>query len=657
MSNTNAIRAGRAYVELFADNSKLIAGLRAAENHLKSFGKNLRNLGLKIMAAAAVVWGPLIASVKTFSGLGDQMAKMSRRTGVSVESLSELAYAASISGTDIETLESNLKRMQKSIAGVADQAEGTTGKLDKLGLAAEDIINLSPEDQFKLIAQRISDIADPTLKAAAAMSVFGRSGTSLLPLLEKGAAGIEALQVEARKLGLTMSSEDAKAAEEFHDSITRLSKSIKMLIFHIGATLGKTLKGTVEKVTGIVATISRWVRENRGLIISIAKITGVVMATGAALVVLGTIISGLGSIIGGIRIVTKIVTAAFRNIASVLTFILSPLGLVISSLALLGVWFLKVSGYGGKAIDWLAGKFQTLRDEAVAAFGGIADALMAGDITLAARILWLTLKMEWEKGTTFLLGIWLRFKDAILKVIYGAFYGIQAAWEIAVHGVTVAMIECVAGLKKAWAGFTAWHARSVETTASWIAKKWMWLKSQFDESIDLNFATNYIEQESNRRFSEIADEQKQSVAEAENQRTTQCEGTRTEHENNLAQIGQEYEDQSQKLQAAHEQRMSQAELELAQARKQWQDAIAEAKQKRSSAQAGEGQEPLANKFQGLWDEIQKRTISVTGTFNAMELSGLGVGNPLNRTAVAAEETARNTRKLVDASKYGNLTFA
>ncbi len=41
MANTKGIRAGRAFVELFADDSRLVRGLRAAEAKIKAFGQRL----------------------------------------------------------------------------------------------------------------------------------------------------------------------------------------------------------------------------------------------------------------------------------------------------------------------------------------------------------------------------------------------------------------------------------------------------------------------------------------------------------------------------------------------------------------------------------------------------------------------------------------
>ena len=48
MPSSKGIRAGRAFVELFAGDSKLVRGLRRAEKRLKAFGDRICNMGLKI---------------------------------------------------------------------------------------------------------------------------------------------------------------------------------------------------------------------------------------------------------------------------------------------------------------------------------------------------------------------------------------------------------------------------------------------------------------------------------------------------------------------------------------------------------------------------------------------------------------------------------
>jgi hypothetical protein len=49
-------------------------------------------------------------------------------------------------------------------------------------------------------------------------------------------------------------------------------------------------------------------------------------------------------------------------------------------------------------------------------------------------------------------------------------------------------------------------------------------------------------------------------------------------------------------------------------------------------------------------------ISVTGTFNAAGVAGLGGGDAAERTARASEQTAKNTKRLADAVGSGGLAF-
>ncbi len=91
----------------------------------------------------------------------------------------------------------------------------------------------------------------------------------------------------------------------------------------------------------------------------------------------------------------------------------TPLGLVIAAVAALGGYFLYSSGIAGQAIEYLKGIFETLKADTIKAFGAIANALAAGDITAAANVLWTYLQLQWIKGTTYIQGVWADFTNYI----------------------------------------------------------------------------------------------------------------------------------------------------------------------------------------------------------------------------------------------------
>src|SRR5262245_48785308 len=139
MPSSQAIRAGAAYIELYTKDSRLVRGLASASKRLKAFGAGVQSLGLKTVALGGAMLTPFIAAVKHFADAGDQLNKMSQRTGVSVESLSELGYAAEQSGADLETLEGGLRKMQRTLVDAAQGSKSANETLHTLGLSIKDL--------------------------------------------------------------------------------------------------------------------------------------------------------------------------------------------------------------------------------------------------------------------------------------------------------------------------------------------------------------------------------------------------------------------------------------------------------------------------------------------------------------------------------------
>ena len=163
------VKAGSAYVELTTNNSKLMRGLADAQKRLQSFGAATRMLGTKVFAVGAGIATPILASAKIFSDVGDQIQKMALRTGVSTEALSTLGFAAEQSGADLVSLEKGLLRMQRTVADAASGNQGAIESLAELGLTASQLSSMTPDEQFKTIAEAIKGIEDPALRTAAAM--------------------------------------------------------------------------------------------------------------------------------------------------------------------------------------------------------------------------------------------------------------------------------------------------------------------------------------------------------------------------------------------------------------------------------------------------------------------------------------------------------
>jgi hypothetical protein len=661
--STRGIRAGRAFVELFADDSKLVRGLRRAERKLRAFGAAIRNFGLKMVGIGSAMLAPLAASAKLFSSYGDQVAKMAKRTGLSVETLSELRFVASQTGTEFESLEMAFRKMQRSIYDAGRGLSTQVDALTDLGLTFQDLDGLSPEDQFKKLADRIGQIEDPTTRAAIAMTLFGRTGTNLLPMFAAGSAGIEALQEQARALGLTMSAEDAKAAEDFTDALDRLWKVVRMGAFNVGAALAPVLQHMADTMTRLVVMVSDWIKQNRQIIVTVLKVAAALLMAGVALIALGSLISGVAAALGMLASIITGVGAALGALAGAIVFLVSPIGLVITALGVLGAYLLKSTGIAGQALDWLGDRFSQLKDTAMKAYQGMADALAAGDLALAAKILWLTLKMEWIKGVNSLEGIWLAFRGFIADVLVGAFTGALAALETVWHGLEVGWIETTAFLIRGWHGFVNIFMHSWERMKALATKVWNWIKGLFDETIDVGAVNVAVDRALEQRLTEIDQDTGQAVIGADLRRQTRRQRAAGIHEQTLGVIGQRYEDEQARQTRERAQAEKDAQRALIEARQEWEQAIADARQQRTDAQSRHPQLPQAPQPPDLSDlsellEREAARIGAVGSFNPAALLGMAFStDTAERTANAAEETARNTKRIEREMRTGNLAFA
>ncbi|HMP05794.1 MAG TPA: phage tail tape measure protein [Lacipirellulaceae bacterium] len=663
MASSSNIRAGAAYIELYAKDNRLVKGLNAASAKLKAFGAGITSIGTKLAGLGAAVTTPFLGAAKMFADMGDAIAKAAARTGVSVEALSELGFAAEQSGTDLATLETSLSKMQKFLVAAAQGSQQASDGLEMLGLSAADLSRLAPEDQLIRIADRLSQIENPALRTAAAMQIFGRSGTKLLPLMKDGARGINDLREQARDLGLTMSTEDAHAAEVLGDTVAALWTVLKRTAFTIGAALAPLLTEMAEIVTRVAKTTGDWIAANKALITTIFKVGAGIPFGGAALVALGATISGLGVALGGMATLITTAGAAVGALGTMLASLLSPIGLVIAGVGSLAAYIIYATGAGGEALAWLGDQFGVLKDTALAAWKGIGDAMAAGDLALAAKILWLTLKMEWQRGVNFLEARWLDFKGVFVNVWQNAVFGIARLMTDAWAGLQVAWIETIGVLSDAWTGFIGFLKKGWNHFAGFFKKVWARIKGLFGDT-DADAEIARINAEVAEQDQAIAAKRDATIVERERARRQERDRIERDRAGAQGALDEMQSTEQAQREAKHRAALAASETELEKARREWQAALAGAAEKRAEVET-QGPErlkrpttelPTPEGLDALMTDA-RRKIDVVGSFNPLAARGLGANSLSERTAKATEQVAANTKALVREAQHGGLVFS
>lgn len=652
-SNAGAIRAGRAYVELFADKSSFVRTLRSAEKDLKSYGANVLKIGSAIAGIGVSILAGLAPAVLMFASAGDQLDKMSKRTGASVEALSALDYAAQRSGASLEDVEKSIKKTQdnmlKATLGSAEAAQGFT----LLGLSVGQLANMKPEDQFLLIGDRLSKIKNPAARAAMAIKVFGEAGTKLLPMFEGGAKGVGELMKKAEGLGLVMSTKDATAAAQLKDALDDVTSTIGGLYKNIGAALAPLLTDLAITISNVVATASKWVSQNRPLIVSIAKIAAVVVAVGTAIATIGVAIIGAGAVLGGLATVLTTIGAVIGGLISAFGLLLTPIGASIALLvAAVGAWAY-FSGAAGDAIGFITDAFWGLLDDATAAWGGIADALAAGDLEAAAKIAWLTVQLEVQKVVNWISERWHAFTNEFLNMWDGATGFLASLFVDGFAAIETAWVHTTDFLADAWDVATTGFMSSWKTAQNFIAKGFGWLIAKL-EGIDPAQVMNELDAELSRTQQSDTASRDQRVGERDAARRDRLAQIKSDRQALQASIEDDQARKARKRQAGYDSAVAQSEAALAAARDEWSNAIGSAADKRSALEngrtAGKVKSPSGAEF-----DFSSAKQSTAGTFRSAAVGSLAGSGVWNTIADATKETAINTKRLAEkqAMRYGS----
>lgn len=631
-------------------------GLKSAQRKLSNFGNGIKSIGTKLMGLGALITAPLIAGAKSAASAGAALWDMSERTGMSVENLSKLAFAAQMTGTDIESLEVGVKRMQKAIVAASQGNKQAADALGELGLSAEKLMGLSPDEQFAMIGEGLAAIPDPTLKAATALQLFGRSGTMLLPMLEK----LGTYSKAAENLGFVRSKESARAAKELSVILQILGKSVKSLWMALGTAIMPTLKQWSSRIIEIVLSARDWVKANKDLIVSVFKVAVGVTLAGAALVAVGYAIIGLSKVFGVLVGVCGAIHTALGILGTIIGWLLTPIGALITFIAAIGVIFLKATGAIDASLGAIVDGFKGLVEDARTAFGAIAKALSGGDIALAAEILWLLLKLEWTKGIGALNNAWGEFWTKIKLTANDAWTGLLVCWENLVHGMTKLLLNAGTLWDKALA-----HTEGFLEDLATGAK-------QIGQEIAINMNPTLSGEEKDKQIQAVrlqalpewekTDAKRQAALKAADEMNALAlKGAEEVHNKEMANILAEGDQRDKQIAGELAKRKADVESEIAAARAK----LTAAEEKANSTDSkwngpGKGLDIDAwlKKMNVSMDELDATLASkdkVIGTFNASAAWGLGQNSAADRTARATEETARNTKKLL-AKETPVLTF-
>ena len=192
------------------------------------------------MAGFTTVVAAVSAMVVKTAKYAEEIQNAAQKTGIGVEELQGLKFAAGQTEVPFEALQGALAKFSKGLAGMSDtnKVDAFAKAIKAMGIETRDADhNIRPLGALMLeSAQWFSKHKDSAEKSAIASALFGKAvGPQLIPFLNQGREGIKAVEEQARDLGLVLGREDVAAAAAFSDQLDAANLSLTGVEMAIGA--------------------------------------------------------------------------------------------------------------------------------------------------------------------------------------------------------------------------------------------------------------------------------------------------------------------------------------------------------------------------------------------------------------------------------------
>lgn len=272
------------------------SGLSQFERGLQRVMGIAKAVGVALVGAGAAIF----ALAKSTANYADTIEDTAMAVGLTNKELQTLGHAAQLSGSSLQEAADSMRFLSRNIA---ESLEGTGPAADAfefMGLSAKDAAgNLRPTNDVMLdIAEKFAQMDNGARKTQLAMDLFGRSGAKMIPMLNAGRSGIEAMRQEASDLGIVLSDEAIRAGSDFNDAVDRLLAVFNGLKNAIGAAVIPALMELVDGLREV--TVANMDVIKSGLSRFITGLIRVIQNVSTFVSFLASGFSRLASVVGGI---------------------------------------------------------------------------------------------------------------------------------------------------------------------------------------------------------------------------------------------------------------------------------------------------------------------------------------------------------------------
>ena len=206
----------------------------------------------------------IYTNIKIAASLTNEIDRQAQVIGVSTDAFQKYQFIAKMSDVTSDNLAIGLKMLSRNMEEVSRGTGLTKDYFDAMGISVTGANGkLKPLDQIMgEIADKFASWEDGPRKIAISMELFGRSGETLIPMLNKGKSGFEELSKEAEKLGIVLSPGIVKKGSEAEDIFKRMEAQVEALKKSFYPTAFEVTK-TADSILADFNRLNEWLKKNK----------------------------------------------------------------------------------------------------------------------------------------------------------------------------------------------------------------------------------------------------------------------------------------------------------------------------------------------------------------------------------------------------------
>jgi hypothetical protein len=246
---------GRLVVTLGANSAQLMTEFNRTQARSNTWATSVgkagkaATAGFAIAAVGAVALSVgIIAIVNANADYIDSLGKTADKLDITTQKLQLMRYQGELSGVSIGVMDKSLERMTKTVSEAALGLGVGKRSIDELGLSAADLNAMSPDQQFKAIAEAMKGIVAQGDKTRLALDIFGKGGSGMITVMT---GDLEAMEARFDSLGIAITRQQASIVESYNDTALDLD----LLMSGFGQKLTVYLAGPFDEVLKYIEQI------------------------------------------------------------------------------------------------------------------------------------------------------------------------------------------------------------------------------------------------------------------------------------------------------------------------------------------------------------------------------------------------------------------